>query len=377
VDGVAEDIDCRPRRRLVPGADEWDADLRFQRVVIDDQPPRNPWVKLAGDFDGDGKLDVAIGGQSGPLVWYVNPTWNKIQVAEGGWSTVGGAVGDVDGDGDVDIVPGAQVWFENPRPKGDPKKDGWRLHRISAIGSHDVSLVDLDRDGRLDLVARDQSGFGSNMGNRIHFWRQDGPDQWHHHAVDCPHGEGLAVGDLDRDKDADVVIGGLWFENDGRADGAWWRHTFTANWTWADTKVALGDLNRDGLLDVVLAPAEYQGQRHRLAWYEASGLTTQPNWQEHLVDAPVEAVMHSLAVTDMDRDGQFDIVSARMHQGASPREVSVYLNADQGKAWRKVVVSEDGSHDILVEDFNGDGRPDIAGANHGGPRQPVELWLNQ
>lgn len=36
-----------------------------------------------------------------------------------------------------------------------------------------------------------------------------------------------------------------------------------------------------------------------------------------------------------------------------------------------------GTEQVLTADFYGDGRPDILGANHGGPRQPVELWLNQ
>jgi len=350
---------------------------QFHQVIVDKRPPGNPWTKLAGDFNGDGKLDVAIGGQNGPLVWYANPGWLKVQVAERGWSTVGGAAGDVDGDGDVDIVPGAQVWFENPRTKGDPAKTDWRPHRISVVGTHDVALVDLDRDGKPDLVGRDQSSFGHNAGNQIHFWRQQGLEAWNHHAVDCPHGEGLAVGDLDRDGDLDVVIGGRWLENDGRVNGAWQQHTFTTNWAWADAKVALGDLNGDSFLDVVLAPAELQGQRYRLAWYEAFRQTTQPDWQEHVVEVSVEAVTHGLAVADMDGDTQPDIVTARMHQGAPPQELSVYLNAGKGSGWRKVVVSESGSHDILVADLNGDGRPDILGANHGGPRQAIEMWLNE
>jgi hypothetical protein len=91
----------------------------------------------------------------------------------------------------------------------------------------------------------------------------------------------------------------------------------------------------------------------------------------------VEAVIHGLAVVDVDGDGPADIVAARMHQGAPPQELAVYLNGERGQKWKKIVVSERGSHDVLAADFTGDGRPDILGANHGGEDQPVELWLNR
>lgn len=363
-----------PRSSSSPAADG--AGLRFDRIVIDAAPPSNPWVKMAGDFNRDGKLDVAIGGQKGPLVWYANPGWRKVQIGAGAWHTVGGAVGDVDGDGDPDIVPGAQVWFENPLPKGAPAKDPWSMHRIADVRSHDVALADLDGDRRLDLVARDQSGFGHNTGNKIHLWRQAGLDRWEHRALDCAHGEGLALADFNSDGRVDVVIGGCWFENPGRIEADWPRHAFTAKWTWADAKVAVGDLNGDGRLDVALSPAEYKGQTYRIAWYEAPPDPRRPDWAEHVIVPSVESVIHGLQLADMNGDGRLDLVAAHMHQGAGPQEVAVLVNETDGRRWTKHVVATTGSHDILVADFDGDGRPDILGANHGGTHQAVELWRN-
>ena len=355
---------------------ERSADLNFTHVVVDPHPPVNPWTKMAGDFNCDGKLDIAIGGQKGPLVWYAAPGWQKHQIASGGWQTVAGAIGDVDGDGDDDIVPGAQLWFENPLPKGDPRSQAWGQHRISETGTHDVFLADLDGDGRLDLVGRDQSSFGHKTGNRIHFWKQLGPDVWHHHSIECPHGEGLTVVDLDRDGDADVITGGLWFENDGSVDGSWRRHAFTSRWQWADTKVAVGDIDGDRRADVALAPAELKGQSYRVAWYQSPANPREAGWPEQIVIPAIESVIHGMRIADMDGDGRPDIVMARMHQGDAPREVCVLLNGGSGRSWTKIVLSDRGSHDILTADFNGDGRPDILGANHGGDYQAVELWLS-
>lgn len=347
----------------------------FEHVIIDATPPTNPWIKIVADVDGDGRPDIIIGGSKGPLVWYRNPDWQKFVIAEGGYNTVAGTAIDMDGDGDLDLALGGVVWFENPRPQGDPTKDPWTPHLVEHRRGHDLLAADLDGDGQVELVMRDQSAFGSRNGHSIFIYKQVGADAWSMRELRCGEGEGICLADLNRDGRPDIVIGGSWFENRGNVlTGEWPEHVFTTQWDYPHTKVAVGDLNGDGRLDVILAPAELQGGSHRIAWYEAPADATVGDWTQHVLEEPVETVIHGLAVADFDGDGRLDVAAAHMHQGQSPQEVVLYLNAGGGLKWRRQVLAVTGSHDIVAADLNGDGRPDLVGANHGGPFQAVELW---
>ena len=106
-----------------------------------------------------------------------------------------------------------------------------------------------------------------------------------------------------------------------------------------------------------------------MSWFESTGDPRRP-WREHVVADGVECVWHSLALADMDGGGDLDIVTAMMHQGRPPQEVCIYHNLGGGASWRKQVVSTGGSHNIVVADVSGNGRPDIYGCNleHQGPR---------
>ena len=244
--------------------------LRFQRVVIGDKPPQNPWIKIVGDLNGDGKPDIVIGGAKGPLVWYRNPDWKKLAIAAGGYNTVAGAAVDVDGDGDLDIALGGVVWFENPGPQGDPTKNPWKAHVVDNRRGHDLLAADLDGDGKVDLVMRDQSAFGSKSGHSIFLYKQITPTRWTMRELRCGEGEGIRVADLNGDGRPDIVIGGSWFENSGDLlKGPWTEQIFTAQWNYPHTKVASGDLNGDSRPDISLAPAELKGGSHRIAWYES------------------------------------------------------------------------------------------------------------
>lgn len=267
------------------------------------------------------------------------------------------------------------LWYENPRPQADPAKRPWKAHQIADHGTHDLELADLDKDGDLDIVTRDQSDFGTNAGNKVYLWRQDKGDKWTHRIIECPHGEGLALGDIDRDGDPDVVIGGLWFENAGSIlDGAWQPHKF-CDWHRSAT-LQVADLNGDSRADVVLTPSELAGNWYRISWFEAPRDPRQGSWTEHIIADPVECVIHGLAAGDFNGDGAMDVAMSEMHQSKDPDEVVVFINRKGGTAWDKRVLSTRGSHYIRAGDIGCDGDADLIGANWSGPYQPVELWEN-
>jgi len=348
----------------------------FQQITIDNDAPLMPWTKIAGDFDGDGLTDIAIGGRQHMLVWYKAPTWHRSVIHVGGYDTVNGNAADIDGDGDLDIVMGGIVWFENPAPQGDPALLRWRRHPIGRAKMHDVEIGDLDGDGLPDVVSRNQSRFGRGDGNQFHIWQQVSPNRWSQRTIKCPHGEGIQLGDIDSDGDLDVIIAARWYENTGDlADGPWTEHFYTTQWIHGDVLVGLGDINGDGRTDLVLTPAELAGEYYRIAWYECPKGDVVAEWTEHVVDPKVEAVCHSLRLADIDGDGTTDIVTAEMDQGRDPDEVKVYFNSEQGHRWTKQVLSNHGSHGIVVADFDGDGDIDVMGGNH--RSSSIEYWENQ
>jgi len=216
------------------------------------------------DLDGDGDLDlVSPGYEVDEIAWWRNDgdhplQWTGFRIASGIDYPCNIHLGDVDGDGDTDVVGTAWLdelvaWWRNDG--GDPLR--FSRHDIATgfTGTHWVHGCDMDRDGRLDVLAA-----AMNRGE-IAWWHNGGGDPvvWDKHTVTSELRGAVSVfaADLDGDGDFDVAgsgwvpLGGVaWWENVDGTAGEWERHPVDAGFG-ESSSVHVADVDGDGALDVL------------------------------------------------------------------------------------------------------------------------------
>jgi hypothetical protein len=351
--------------------------VTFEQRVIDSDMAGD--CKMVGDIDGDGFLDLVVGGMPGEnLKWYHYPSWNKTQIAVPDTEfTTDGELGDVDGDGDLDIVvPDGNAsdnlkWFENPLPGGNPfNGSAWTKHSVGSIGSwgKDVELADFDDDGRLDIATRSDTA--------VMIFFQISPNTWGKKTFSglSIGDEGMASGDIDKDNDVDLVLRGTWLRNPGGTSAQ-----TLSNWSEykigsADStfKALVVDLNQDGRMDVLFSSSEGTAD---VEWWTPSTNDPTESWTSQTIVDSVNKC-HTLQAADMDNDGDMDVVVAQMHT-SNGKEVMIYHNLNgEATLWQKQVVATTGLHNGVLADIGSDGDHDIFGSNWTG-NPPVYLWENQ
>jgi hypothetical protein len=125
--------------------------------------------------------------------------------------------------------------------------------------------------------------------------------------------------------------------------------------------VSLGDLNRDGHLDIVLAKGRHWPLRNRVLLNDGKGQFAASG----LDDVPDRT--YSAALADLDGDGNLDVVVSNDR----PDEKLVYLGDGKGRFRRAGTFGDPGwtTRYVTLADLNGDGFPDIIAANRSGSAQ--------
>lgn len=357
------------------------------------------------DLDGDGDLDLAVAHlriESASTFWGASTLWmnqggGRFTPRENGYySSI--AAGDLDGDGDPDLAALDGSWLalllnQGGLQGGEPGTFKPIGTAVAPENDHGVPgsihLGDLDNDGDLDsLVAgccgmsfQDREGKPVSLLSHSWVWI----NEWDPHRgltrrtlslkpLGDLHLRGAALGDLNRDGSLDLFAALQTIHRDGLAGEA--DRVFINNGSggFSDSgqrlgdqdsaSAALGDLDGDGDLDALAGNAA--GVQ---VWFNQGGAQAgkagdfAPSPQE-IKSSPVQKVY----LADFDQDLDLDALIAGETQAV------IWWNDGQGIFARSDQVFRfTKRHALAAADFNADGRVDLIAAAY---REAHSLWIN-
>ncbi len=291
------------------------------------------------DFDRDGDLDILVASLG--VLFPSNARVGSVVVLE----NLGGErfanrvlvrdiarvsdvrAGDLDGDGDLDLAV-AQFGYDQGETRWMRNDGNWQFHSTilqSLSGPINVEIVDIDRDGDLDIAS-----LVSQEWEEVYAFVNDGRGRFESRLIwgstnDDFGSSWLTATDLDKDGDVDFLYsngdafdyapagsrpwhGVQWIENRGSLRFAVHR---IADFSGASSPQA-ADLDSDGDLDVVVSSAYNRWDdpaARSLAWLENDG-----RMRFTMHDAAASPThLITLAAGDIDGDGRVDLVTGGMH----------------------------------------------------------------
>ena len=269
------------------------------------------------DVDRDGDLDLLLGAKNGIdrlLIQQAPRQWQVLNFPGGFASdkTRRFQVADLNKDGIDDVAQAChgtnRIWLGDGNGSFSTSPQPFPPDI-----TYEIELVDVDRDGDLDLIS------GNSTGRHNRIWINDGSANFSDsgQVLGVMEVRSIATGDFDGDGDPDLLLGQNGSGSVGFFDALWINDgtgTFTEGQTpdsSADTtmQLAVGDLDLDGSLDLATATAT----NLKVQWNDGSAFSS-----------PLELDNHfhgTVILVDIDGDGDLDLFA-----GTYEEDVDVWIS---------------------------------------------------
>jgi hypothetical protein len=339
----------------------------------------NPQVVVTADFNNDGRLDLATANAGANTVSVLLGDGRggfgaANHFAAGGSSPRSLAAADFNNDANLDLVTVTQGGVTVLLGNGDGT---FRAPtNLYVWGPLSVAVGDFNSDGNTDVVVSEDDGEGFGV-FQVALGNGRGGFSLAPYTSSLDYdARGLAVADLNGDGNLDAVSADV-FVLLGNGDGTLRENSYWYNTGMSDPDpqaVAVGDFTGDGIPDLVVA-----GQTVVVLPGLGDGMFASA------IHHTANGSMHTdVVVADFNGDGKLDAVTADADAGT----VSLMLgNGDGTLRYAGAFATGLSPAGVAVGDFNGDGRLDVAAANAGsntvsallnedGPPLPPSLRIN-
>ena len=319
-------------------------------------------LQLQSGYGSSGGVIASIGGEKGTGSFATTTSYS----AESGVAK-GVTLADLNGDGNLDMVTngiGATGYVSVRLGFGNGTFDVGSSYAAESGGSRGMSLSDLNGDGNLDLITSGYNGASGEVNVRLGAGNGTFGASTSY-VSEVFNSNAVTLADINSDGILDLASAGVGFGGQvtiriGRGDGTFGGLvSYGANSIGA-TSIALGDLNSDGILDLATGGGAVSGSAVvRLGVGNGT-------FGAAVSYASESTVSKGISLGDLNGDGVLDLVTSGISGAFGFATVRLGLGNGRFGAATSYAQESVASNAVNLTDLNGDGILDLATAGSDG-----------